>query len=309
MNHCWNKHPLDPGFAYKCDVSSCTSKLTNIQSLRRHLKSKHLWFHEKYLQIYGRVENEDVDLDENSENENVISMQLDESGVSSGENNESDCEKVSFSDFDRERLAANFLLELKEIYGTNTQASCFISDKVMHILQLENKIRYSMFTKSIRQNNPDIILDHESELILTCESAFAKAFKKFSGKKNLNEFVKNQEYFIEPKQISLVFDPTTQREDTIQYVPIYSTLNAVLRHEDVLAHNYAETSQNGVIKTFRDSLAFKSNKFLNSREHVLEICLYHDDFSIVKPLGNKTHKHISVLFCFRKFSTKIQVQT
>ena len=123
-----------------------------------------------------------------------------------------------------------------------------------------------LYTKSICQNKPDIILDHESELILTCESAFAKAFKKFSGKKNWNEFVKNQEYFIEPKQISLVFDPTTQREDTIQYVPIYSTLNAVLRHEDVLAYNYAETSQNGVIKTFRDSLAFKSNKFLNSRE-------------------------------------------
>ena len=66
----------------------------------RHLKSKHLWFHEKYLQRYGRVENENADLDENSENENLISMQLDESGVRSGENNKSDCENVSFSDFD-----------------------------------------------------------------------------------------------------------------------------------------------------------------------------------------------------------------
>ena len=128
---------------------------------------------------------------------------------------------------------------------------------------------------------------------------FVKAFKKFSGKKNLNEFVKNQEYFIEPKQISLGFDPTTQKEDTIQYVPIYSTLNAVLRHEDVLAHIYAETSpQNGVIKTFRDSLGFKSNTFLNSREHVLEICLYHDEFSIVNSLGNKTHKHKISAFYF-----------
>ena len=75
-----------------------------------------------------------------------------------------------------------------------------------------------MFTKS--QNNPDIILDHASELILARESAVIKAFKKFSGKNNLNEFVKNQEYFIEPKQISLGFDPTTQKVDTIQYVPI-----------------------------------------------------------------------------------------
>ena len=115
-------------------------------------------------------------------------MQLDESGVSSGENNESDCENMSILDFDHEKLVANFLLELREIYGTTTGASCFVSDKVMHILQLENKIRYSMFTKSIRRNNPDILFDHESELILTCESAFVKAF---SGKKNLNEFVKN----------------------------------------------------------------------------------------------------------------------
>ena len=93
----------------------------------------------------------------------------------------------------------------------------------------------------------------ESEIILTCESAFAVAFKKFSRKMNLNEFVKNKEYFIDPKPIPLGFDPTIQEEDTIQYVPIYSTLNAVLRHEDVFAFIYAETSrQNGVIKTFRE---------------------------------------------------------
>ena len=49
MNHCWDKHSLDQGFAYKYDVSSCSSKFTNIQILRRHLKSKHLWFLEKYL--------------------------------------------------------------------------------------------------------------------------------------------------------------------------------------------------------------------------------------------------------------------
>ena len=253
LNDCWDKHFLDPGFAYKCDVSSYTSKFTNIQRLKRHLKSKHLWFHEKYLQRYGRVENENVDRDENSENENVVSMQLDESGVSSEENNESDCENVSFSDFDHEKLVANFLLELRKIYDTTTEASCFVSDKVMHILQLENKIRYSIFTKIVRQNNPDIILNIESEIVLTCESAFAVAFKKFSRKMNLNEFVKNKEYFIDPKPIPLGFDPTIQEENTIQYVPIYSTLNAVLRHEDVFALIYAETSpQNGVIKTFRE---------------------------------------------------------
>ena len=50
LNHSWNKHSLDPGFALKCDVSSFTKKFANIQSLRRYLESKLFWFHEKYLQ-------------------------------------------------------------------------------------------------------------------------------------------------------------------------------------------------------------------------------------------------------------------
>ena len=38
------------------------------------------------------------------------------------------------------------------------------------------------------------------------------------------------------------FDPVTQKEDTIQYVPTDSTLKAVLSHEDVLAHVYTENT-------------------------------------------------------------------
>ena len=74
----------------------------------------------------------------------------------------------------------------------------------------------------------------------------------------------------------------------------------VLRHEDVLAHIYAEPfPQDGVIRAFSDSSASKSNNFLNAGEHVLEICLYHDDFSIVKQqLGNKTHTHKMSAFYF-----------
>lgn len=45
------------------------------------------------------------------------------------------------------------------------------------------------------------------------------------------------------------FDPVTQKEDTIQYVPTDSTLKAVLSHEDVLAQIHIEhASKNGVLK-------------------------------------------------------------
>ena len=51
-------------------------------------------------------------------------------------------------------------------------------------------------------------------------------------------------------------------------------------------------------KSFRDGAAYKNNLFLNSTPNVLELCIYHDDFSIVNPLGNKTHKHKIPAFYF-----------
>ena len=48
----------------------------------------------------------------------------------------------------------------------------------------ENKVKYTMFQESIRRNSPNFVIDHEPETLLTCESPFSIAFKKFSGKKS-----------------------------------------------------------------------------------------------------------------------------
>ena len=90
---------------------------------------------------------------------------------------------ISFSDFDHNQLVACFLLELLEKYSGTPEASCFVSEKVSHILQLENKARYAMFQESIRRNNPNFVIDHETKTLLTCKNPFSTAFKKFSGKK------------------------------------------------------------------------------------------------------------------------------
>ena len=83
------------------------------------------------------------------------------------------------------------------------------------------------------------------------------------------------------------FDSVSQKEDSIQYVPRESTLRAILNYEDVLAHILQQNeNSNGVYKLFRDG---KINLFLNSTPNVLELCIYHDDFSIVntlRKLGN-----------------------
>ena len=55
------------------------------------------------------------------------------------------------------------------------------------------------------------------------------------------------------------FDPVSQKEDSIQNVPIESTLIAILSHEDVLAHILQQNeNNNGVYKSFRDGAAYKN---------------------------------------------------
>ena len=135
----------------------------------------------------------EIDIDENFDNENVFNDNDMAQFVHEHEGNDPDhIENISFADFDYNQLIACANLDLREKYRTTTEASCFVSEKVSHILQLENKVRHAMFQESIRRNNPNFVINHETETLLTCESPFSIAFKKFSGKKTLNEFIKNK---------------------------------------------------------------------------------------------------------------------
>ena len=60
--------------------------------------------------------------------------------------------------------------------------------------------------------------------------------------------------------------------------------------------------------SFRDGVAYKNNFVLNFTPKVLELCIYHDDFSIVIPLGNKTNKYKISAFYFvlGNFSSKFR---
>ena len=57
------------------------------------------------------------------------------------------------------------ILELREKYEAKTKVPCFVSEKIVHILQSENKIRFSMFKSSIKKINQNFALDHEVEQI------------------------------------------------------------------------------------------------------------------------------------------------
>ena len=109
-----------------------------------------------------------------------------------------------------------------------------------------------------------------------------------------------------PTQIDIGFDPISQKREFIQYVPLFSTLEVILQHEDVLSVLYAENGSNNAstnsdrkkLRSYRDGIALRENGLFSCDKHALQICLYHDDFNIVNPLGNKTQKYKVSAFYF-----------
>ena len=158
-----------------------------------------------------------------------------------------------------------------------------------------------MIRESLKRNHEGFQIDYETEMIMDFVSPFA--FDKFKGKKSVDNYIQRQRCFISPKKIDIGFNPITQKEESIQYIPLFPTLQAILQHEDALSHLLAENSIPGSgsdksILSFRDGTACKENQLFNSEPNALQICLYHDDFNIVNPLGNKTQKYKISAFYF-----------
>ena len=76
--------------------------------------------------------------------------QEEQDGVSESE------ETFSFAYFDHFKEIAIFLLWLSKKYGTTTEASCFVSEKIVHNLQLEYKTLFTIFKSSIKQKYSEL---------------------------------------------------------------------------------------------------------------------------------------------------------
>ena len=101
------------------------------------------------------------------------------------------------------------------------------------------------------------------------------------GKSLLMSFIQRQRCFISLR-INIGFNSITQKEESVQYIPLLPTLHAILQHEDALSHLLAENSigsgSDKSILSFRDETACKENQLFNSEPN--------DEFCIINPLGN-----------------------
>ena len=111
---------------------------------------------------------------------------------------------------------------------------------------------------------------------------------------------RNKKEFTEPQELIIGFDLDTGKNDTVQYVPILRTLRLLLSHKDVLGEVYKGTTEHteGVTKSYKDGEMWGENALFTSDELSLQLILYHDDFKVVSPLGNKVVKYKSSAFYF-----------
>ena len=129
LNNAWERHSISQGFEYKCDISSCTRKYTNIQGFRRHHKSNPSWFYDSFIRRYaGENHNRQVEVDEVSlTDENILIEPPDQDEESMDEEPSDPENHLTYSMFDFNDLVSGFLLELREKYNTTTEATCFVS--------------------------------------------------------------------------------------------------------------------------------------------------------------------------------------
>ena len=69
FNYAWNIQSLEPVFRYTCGISSCPRSYTNLQSFRRHVRDKHLWFFEMYLKAFDKYLPNNLDISQRDEND------------------------------------------------------------------------------------------------------------------------------------------------------------------------------------------------------------------------------------------------
>ena len=184
IKHIWDKHSLESGFKHKCGISDCPRLFTNEQSFRRHVQKLHPWYFEKHMQIYNKVENgqhnntvtlqqETYTREEGHSNINVretetetVELQVEGNDkIGNKENDDSD-DTVSLSDCLEQ--VANFLLELREVFHSTTEATSFVAEKVGKMLELDRKYLSHQIKKVLAKSG--VPLSHEADKTLDSES-------------------------------------------------------------------------------------------------------------------------------------------
>ncbi|XP_057295103.1 uncharacterized protein LOC130623619 [Hydractinia symbiolongicarpus] len=298
IKHMWDFHSLSQKFAVVCGVSSCIKKFRNEKSFLRHLKLKHGNFYLNHMKRYTTDFPEAVGTSKQTEddvnyetliNKDANEVELDDTCF----DDVSECSPLSL-DFDS--IIADILVELRERYYVTQNAVSFICEKVCNILRIDREVHKKQIVNSL-YDNPGPLIHEETKIFLDCESPFKKSLDRFRNGTVLTNFVAKKPEYVAPSEVFLGYSDSGSKE-TMQEIDrsiscIFKTLKSMLCHEDVLGEVLQPVTvecQNGRLNRFSDGSLHQANSLFSHKPNALQIVLYHDDFQVANPLGNKTHK-------------------
>ena len=91
-------------------------------------------------------------------------------------------------------LIANLLLELREKCSLRTSASCFISEKLGHIIE-QDRNKFANKILSVMHKYEKFIQSRELRITVYMVSPFLKACQKFTSQKSLSTYMKAKKVF------------------------------------------------------------------------------------------------------------------
>ena len=113
----------------------------------------------------------------------------------------------------------------------------------------------------------------------------------------------------EPKEIILYDNDTGEPDGSYQYVPLLSTLENLLAHEDVrsqVAEYKDRMRSDDIVEDFCDGQVYKSHPLFSNEQESILIMAHYDELELCNPLGThvKQHKTGIVFFTLGNFHPK-----
>ncbi len=290
LSHLEYVHQTERGFSVTCGIGGCQKKYSIVESLSRHIRRNHnINIHVGQPVAIQPARPNDSDGDESDDEY----MQVQE-----GINNEENVDPEENAQYDYLRTIALFILRLKEERKVPANACTHIVREINKLFEINTIEVRNAVSKVLEENGIDQRNIDGFEDIFTSFHSVSAATNVLNTTKKQDKYFTEQFDFVEPEEILLGHDETGKSE-TYMYIPIKKLLQCLLKHDDVLAEVQGKhASSDGNLRDFCDGDAYKNHPIFSLDEPTLQINLYHDDFQVVNPLGNRVKKYKISAFYF-----------
>ena len=277
LKHYILDHESSPHFFLECRIDGCLMQYSKVKSLKKHVERNHrafLSFPRPLPAVEPANDLQPIELEPDDElnSEIAVNVQFDEAAEAHGV----EVRQESSTQTDKSSHVAKFIMKLREVKGVSKNNCSEISQQISILLDMTVS---EMLDIADAEN-----LQDESKLnIFRPFYSLKNAFDSLDTPYKQDAIFTKAQCFVAPVELDI-------ESDKVLYVPILEQLKELLKHDDVLAHIYADRPSSSLISDFRDGSAFETNTFLQQKNH-FHLKIYIDDFTIINPLSNKAGEH------------------